>query len=370
MKPLAVDLCCGLGGWSHGLLAEGWNVVGFDIEQHVYGEDRYPAQLVLQDIRTIDGRQFRGKVQLIVASPPCQKYSYMAMPWTRAKALAAWYRDSAHPERIAELNALFDACVRIGREAECPIVIENVRGAQPWVGRSRWNYGSYHLFGDVPALMPIVTKRRMKFQCHCGPRTYSDREYHRLGDGVKQHKSGRAWFADPDSISGRTSSKINARKATAAMIAKIPFELARYIARVWKPKLAVIAIAVMLFANQVQAVSDAAFLYALAQIESGNRDGAVGSAGELSRFQITKLAWGEVTTKPFKLAANRYEAEPVALKIRALNRRRFLAVLKREPLPWEEYAVWNGGLRGFQRGVPTWRRKRAEWFENLVEEWE
>jgi len=28
MKPLAVDLCCGLGGWTEGLLAEGWDVVG------------------------------------------------------------------------------------------------------------------------------------------------------------------------------------------------------------------------------------------------------------------------------------------------------------------------------------------------------
>jgi C-5 cytosine-specific DNA methylase len=158
MKPLAVDLCAGLGGWTHGLLAEGWDCVGFDTERHEYGAARYPAQLVLQDIRTLDGRQFRGKVKLIVASPPCQKYSYMAMPWTRSKALIQWYRDPEHPERIAGLNELFDACIRIGREAECPIIIENVRGAQPWVGRAAWRYGSFYLWGDVPALMPIIRK--------------------------------------------------------------------------------------------------------------------------------------------------------------------------------------------------------------------
>lgn len=159
-KPLAIDLCAGLGGWTDGLLAEGWDCVGYDIERHKYGSHQYPAQLVLQDILTLDGRQFRGHVSLIVASPPCQRYSYMAMPWKRAKDLIAWHRDPAHPERIEELNALFKACVRIGREAGCPIVIENVRGAQPWVGRSRWNYGSFHLFGDVPALMPITFKGR------------------------------------------------------------------------------------------------------------------------------------------------------------------------------------------------------------------
>lgn len=31
-KPLAIDLYCGLGGWAEGFLAEGYNVIGFDIE--------------------------------------------------------------------------------------------------------------------------------------------------------------------------------------------------------------------------------------------------------------------------------------------------------------------------------------------------
>ena len=48
--PLAIDLFCGLGGWTDGLLAEGWDVIGFDIERHQYGEHRYPGQLVIQDV--------------------------------------------------------------------------------------------------------------------------------------------------------------------------------------------------------------------------------------------------------------------------------------------------------------------------------
>jgi hypothetical protein len=113
-KPLAIDLFCGLGGWTEGLLAAGYDVIGFDNERHAYGEHKYPAQLVLQDVLTLHGRQFKS-VDLIVASPPCQKYSYMAMPWTRSRRLAEYYR--ASPERRQELNFLFDCCFRLQREA-------------------------------------------------------------------------------------------------------------------------------------------------------------------------------------------------------------------------------------------------------------
>lgn len=169
-KPLCIDLFCGLGGWTEGFLAEGFDVIGFDIEQHVYGEERYPAQLVLQDVRTIHGSQFKDAA-IIVASSPCQAYSYMAMPWKRAKQIAAALRgDGAFPEgyrgaqTIAELNELFAQPARIQREA-CeaagrfiPMIQENVKGAQPWVGPAQWRYGSFYLWGDVPALMPVPHK--------------------------------------------------------------------------------------------------------------------------------------------------------------------------------------------------------------------
>ena len=82
------------------------------------------------------------------------------MPWSRAKALAAEVR--ACPVRTEKELALFNACFRLQREAceaaghHIPLIVENVRGAQPWVGRARWNFGSFYLWGDVPALMPIT----------------------------------------------------------------------------------------------------------------------------------------------------------------------------------------------------------------------
>jgi hypothetical protein len=251
-QPIAIDFCCGLGGWTEGLLDAGYYVVGFDIERHQYGNEKYPAQLVLQNILTIHGRQFRN-VDLIVASPPCQEFSYMAMPWSRAKQKAREYRTGIRD--VKQLTALFDACFRIQREAceaagrHIPMVVENVRGAQEWVGRSRWNYGSFHLWGDVPALMPRPVKAVKvggldwngfkngdpNYKGQAFNTITATRERRALPDGIKQ---GGDWFNKESgkSISRRCSSKSQARKRASAIIAKIPFALSSYIARHYLPR--------------------------------------------------------------------------------------------------------------------------------------
>jgi C-5 cytosine-specific DNA methylase len=231
VKPLAIDLFCGLGGWAEGLLAEGYDVVGFDIERHEYGAHRYPAQLVIQDVMTLHGFQFQNAA-LIVASPPCQAYSWMAMPWSRAKAKAAEIRADATGQMLADLNRLFDACFRIQAQAslapgrQIPMVVENVRGAQPWVGRARWNFGSFYLWGDVPALMPFT---RQTIKVHGFRFDGSGRSFQSAAVATK---NGNDWFGSGAncSLQRRANSGSPARKAASAMIAKIPVPLARHIA--------------------------------------------------------------------------------------------------------------------------------------------
>ena len=227
-RVLAIDLFCGLGGWSEGLLAEGWEVVGFDIERHEYGVHRYPGQLVIQDVRTLHGSQFRA-ADLIVASPPCQEYSYMAMPWKLAKAKGAAIRADTTGKELARLNELFNACFRIQFEASraagrhIPMVVENVRGAQPWVGRARWNFGSFYLWGDVPALMPMTISAYK-----VGGTNISQVGFN---EGIKHQESGHAWFRTGH---GQLPSSSPSRKMASAMIAKIPLPLARHIGAVFR----------------------------------------------------------------------------------------------------------------------------------------
>lgn len=298
-RPLAIDLFTGLHGWSEGLVAKGFRVVGFDLEDMCakFGQPRPDhVQLVIQDICTLHGSQFKDAA-LIVASPPCQEYSYMAMPWSLAKAKAKEIRSDATGQKLVALNLLFNECFRIQREAcfaagrHIPMIVENVRGAQSWVGRARYNFGSFYLWGDVPALMPVTASRSVmkagvshqkdgrtnfhhtkdygqkvpgfrfdgsgaSFQTasveHTGVKApgmnWSDRtrrgqDFTRIAGkhATAGKKQGGDWFAEARAGgSGGTSasfgSKSPQRKMASALIAKIPLPLSLYIASVYYPQ--------------------------------------------------------------------------------------------------------------------------------------
>lgn len=192
-----IDLFCGRFGWSKAFVQEGHRAIGFDIchDPAIHGPIPKHCELVLQDVLTLHGRQFRDAA-CIVASPPCQEFSYMAMPWKRAKAKAATIRADTSGAALADLTRLFDACFRIQREASeaagrhIPMVVENVKGAQPWVGRAQANYGSFYLWGDVRSVGGrIIAAHQVRFGAQ-GVRAMRGQKFN--PDGT-EHGQG-SWF--------------------------------------------------------------------------------------------------------------------------------------------------------------------------------
>jgi hypothetical protein len=171
-----------------------------------------------------------------------------------------------------------------------PMVVENVKGAQPWVGRAAWNYGSFYLWGDLPALMPSARSSEAVKAPGLGagwvhpddPRHTPGLDFTRIAgkhaDGTKN--TGGSWFniahnttsgcaQNPDgrkrpgikfseegfnctlarelaptlkrgavklSAEDKRQHLSSARKAASAKIAKIPLALSSHIARVYRPE--------------------------------------------------------------------------------------------------------------------------------------
>jgi hypothetical protein len=197
--PILIDLCCGRGGWAKGAIEEGYRAIGFDLNPNF--ESVYPGEFVCGDVRVLlrdmlDRSRPESKYcalirqsALICASPPCEEFSRHQMPWTKR-------RNPPEPDL-----SVVKACWEIATAAGRPMVLENVRMAQRWLGTARWHSGPFYLWGDVPAIMP-----RLKY-------------------GSDRH--------DPNSSAIRQKQTMSSSRR--AERAEVPFELAQHIAAVFRP---------------------------------------------------------------------------------------------------------------------------------------
>lgn len=80
--------------------------------------------------------------------PPCEEFSRHSMPWTRRK-------NPPTPNL-----ALLERCRKIAVALGAPLVLENVRAAQAFIGKSAHRIGPFHLWGDVPLLLPDYGGRK------------------------------------------------------------------------------------------------------------------------------------------------------------------------------------------------------------------
>jgi hypothetical protein len=103
------------------------------------------------------------------------------------------------------------------------------------VGRARWNFGSFYLWGDVPALMPPTFCGFKSSGMNWSDRTKRGQDFTRIA-GNQAIKCGGDWLnGKSPSDMRRYGSKSPARKAASALIAKIPLPLSRHIAATFKP---------------------------------------------------------------------------------------------------------------------------------------
>jgi hypothetical protein len=102
---------------------------------------------------------------------------------------------------------------------------------------------------------------------------------------------------------------------------------------------------------------------ALAMIESGNNDGAVGAAGEVSRYQIKPAVW-----RRYAPAKGGWENPRVALLVARQAMRQRIAAFEREhrrsPTDFEFYVLWNAPAQVV--GPSKVVSERARRFCNLV----
>ena len=102
---------------------------------------------------------------------------------------------------------------------------------------------------------------------------------------------------------------------------------------------------------------------ALSMLETGDNDQAVGSAGEISRFQVMKVEWQSVTN-----SANYCDCETArAVMVKIMNKRvnAFQSHFGRSPTDFEFYALWNAPSQAMEGRITSKVAARCQRFANL-----
>ena len=154
---------CGLGGWSDGLVMEGFEVLGVEIEPKI--AELYKHPILVEDVRNLRGEQFPN-YDLIVGSPPCRDFSSIG------RLFGSRWKQPPNPKKGLELITEF---LRIVREAQPKFwVMENVASAKGYVSikpqtTTYFQRGKKHcLWGQFP---PFLVPQTNTLMWQNGPRS-------------------------------------------------------------------------------------------------------------------------------------------------------------------------------------------------------
>lgn len=141
-RPFMVDLFSGLNGASRAMRMRDWTVFAVEMDKKfkptVYGDVRYLP--IRPDCRP----------DLLWCSPPCTEFSRESMPWCKTGKEPSMDLWRASQAAVEYLNPHF-------------WIIENVRGAQKWLGRAEQHIGSVYLWGNFPPVDVAVKNNRKNF---------------------------------------------------------------------------------------------------------------------------------------------------------------------------------------------------------------
>ena len=140
-----VDLFSGELGWSSVFAARGHKVVCVDLRK----PSKIPegCEFLQLDILLLkDLHDYRP--DFIVASSPCEEFSKTV----KGGDVGCFYPNPPYPEMGIKL---FNHTRSICEASGVPYVMENVRGAEQWVGNAKHRAGPFYLWGNgVPPLLP------------------------------------------------------------------------------------------------------------------------------------------------------------------------------------------------------------------------
>lgn len=161
----AADIFSGFGGWSDGLAAEGFQVLGVEIDPKIAKLYKHPV--LVADVRELPRKMFQA-FDLIVGSPPCRDFTQIPDKCVRVgRDPGAWaWKEPKNPERGLTMVHAF---LRIVKEAQPKFwLMENVKrltehlDLKP-VCRARLGKGMYRYFwGKFPAfLIPMDSTKKI-----------------------------------------------------------------------------------------------------------------------------------------------------------------------------------------------------------------
>ena len=114
-------------------------------------------------------------------------------------------------------------------------------------------------------------------------------------------------------------------------------------------------VALLLLGLNAQAKTDAAFLSAVAEVESGHNRRAIGKAGERGMYQVGKAAWDDASARlkaeghyafPWSKWRDATAQDMVAASHLRWIRSNFHRIGKPDPTPEQLALVWNVGWSG------------------------